>query len=56
MTDEDPDMKHLLTGLLAVALSTIVATATATEPAGSPLEVEAAARFAALALECVHRE
>ena len=49
-------MKRLLTGLLALALPAVGAAATATGPAGSPLEVEAAARFAALALECVHRE
>ena len=49
-------MKRLLTGLLVLALPAVGAAATATGPAGSPLEVEAAARFAALALECVHRE
>jgi hypothetical protein len=41
-------MKRLLTGLLALALPTAGAAAPATGPAGSPLGVAAANRFAAL--------
>ena len=49
-------MKRLLAGLLALALPAVGATAPAAGPAGRPLDAAAAARFAALALECVHRE
>jgi hypothetical protein len=49
-------MKGLLTGLLALALPAVGAPAAAAGPSGPPLEVAAAARFAALALDCVHRE
>ena len=49
-------MKRVLTGLLAFALPAVGTAASAAGPAIAPLEVAAAARFAALALECVHRE
>ncbi len=49
-------MKLFLTGLIALALPAVGVAATASGPSSRPLEVEAAARFAALALECVHRE
>ena len=49
-------MKPFLTGLIALALPAVGVAAAASGSSSAPLQVEAAARFAALALECVHRE
>jgi hypothetical protein len=45
-----------MTRLIAVALSVLLPVLACAAPATGPLEVQAAERFAALALECVHRE
>jgi hypothetical protein len=49
-------VKLFFAGLLALTLPALGAAEPAAQSAGAPLDAAAAGRFAALALECVHRE